>query len=171
MCRATGLTRRRFLGLMPGLALAASGCGGPASGPAEIRWGREYCDYCGMIIDDPRFAAQVRGGPKAKVWKFDDLGDGVLWLARQDWADDPATEFWVGDSDTGKWIDGRSAWYVTGKRSPMGHGYGALAAQRPGAVAFAEMKAVVLAKGSTSRCEPSAQSADLGRAAGAGGSR
>jgi hypothetical protein len=155
------MSRRRFVGLIPGLALVAAGCGGPATGPEEVKWGREYCEYCGMIIDDPRFAAQVRGGPKRRLAKFDDAGDAVLWLARQPFADDPATEFWVGDAETGTWIDGRTAWYLAGRKSPMGHNYGAYAKPREGTLSFADFRAAVLAHGSTSRCEPN-QSAQLG---------
>ncbi|MBI3446023.1 MAG: nitrous oxide reductase accessory protein NosL [Magnetospirillum sp.] len=149
------MSRRRFVALVPGMVLAVSACGQSASGPAEIKWGRETCDYCGMIIDDPRFAAQVRGGPKGKVFKFDDLGDAVLFLAKQSWADDPATEFWVGSMESEKWLDGRKAFYVDGQHTPMAHGYGAVAGARAGAVEYAAMKNAVLAKGSTSRCEPS----------------
>jgi copper chaperone NosL len=155
MC-TQGMSRRRFVGLVPGLALMAAGCSGEATGPVEVKWGREYCEYCGMIIDDPHFATQVRGGPGRKVFKFDDPGDAVLFLAKQGWADE--AEFWVGDLETGKWLDGRKAFYVGGQRSPMGHGFGAVAVQRDGALDFAGLRAAVLAKGSTSRCEPTGQS-------------
>lgn len=153
MCTNHG--RRQLLGLIPGLAvtLALGACSDKGTGPAAVRWGKEYCDYCGMIVDDPRFAAQVRGGPGAKVWKFDDLGDGVLWLAKQSWAAEPATEFWVGDVEKGVWLDGRVAFYLQGKKSPMGHNLGAIPDKRPGALSFAEMRQLVAERGSTSRCE------------------
>ena len=111
------LTRRHVLALVPGLAVTAlvGACSDKGSGPAAIRWGKEYCDYCGMIVDDPRFAAQIREKPGAKVYKFDDLGDGVLWLLKQPWAEAPEVEFWVGDVEKGTWIDGRTAWYLSGK--------------------------------------------------------
>lgn len=155
MCSG-GLTRRHVLGLVPGLALTTIGlgaCSDSGTGPAAVRWGKEYCDYCGMIVDDPRFAAQVRQKPGAKAWKFDDLGDGVLWLAKQSWAAEPTVEFWVGDVEKGVWLDGRNAWFLDGKKSPMGHNLGAVPEQRPGAMTYAQMTKLVLAKGSTSRCE------------------
>lgn len=145
------ISRRAFLALIPAVAALAA-CGSD-TGPASVRWGKENCDYCGMLVDDPRFAAQVRGGPKRKVWKFDDLGDGVLWLAKQSFADDPATEFWVGDCEKGTWIDGRSAWYLPGKKSPMAHNFGAVPDRRDGALSFAEMRTKVLAAGSPTNCE------------------
>lgn len=148
------ISRRRFVGLVPGLVLAVSGCGEQTTGPAEVKWGRDACEYCGMIVDDPHFATQVRGGPKRKAHKFDDPGDAVLFLAKQDWRDDPAIEFWVGGLETGQWLDARKAFWVGGQRSPMAHGFGAVAEQRPGSLDFAAFTAAILAKGSTSRCEP-----------------
>ncbi len=156
------ISRRHVLALIPGLALAASGCGQKTTGPGEIKWGRDTCDYCGMIVDDPHFAAQLRGGPGHKAYKFDDLGDAVLFLVKQGWASDPATEFWVGGLETGQWMDGFKAFYVGGQRTPMAHGFGAVAAPRAGALDFAALKVAILAKGSTSRCEPSGQSGGQG---------
>jgi copper chaperone NosL len=148
------MSRRRFIGLVPGLVLVASGCGQPTSGPVEVKWGRDTCDYCGMVIDEPRFAAQLRAGPTRKVYKFDDLGDAVLFLAKQDWADHPDNEVWVGDMDSGKWIDGLKAFYLGGQRTPMAHGFGALSVSREGTQDYTRTKGAILRKGSTSRCEP-----------------
>ena len=154
MC-TVNLNRRQVLRLVPGLVLASGlgACSDKGTGPATVRWGKEYCDYCGMIVDDPRFAAQIREKPGAKVYKFDDLGDGVLWLLKQPWADSSQVEFWVGDVEKGTWIDGRIAWYLSGMRSPMAHNLGAVPDRRPGAVDFAEMKKLVVAQGTNSRCE------------------
>lgn len=148
------VSRRGFLALVPAAAaLAVLPACNADDGPAEVRWGKENCDYCGMLVDDPRYAAQVRGGPKGKAWKFDDLGDAILWLASQSFADEPTTRLWVGHCETGKWIDGRAAWYLSGHTTPMAHGYGAVPEARDGAISFDDMRKVVLARGSTSRCE------------------
>lgn len=154
MCNR-GLSRRAVLGLMPGAALALTlgACNDKGTGPTAIRWGKEYCDYCGMIVDDPRFAAQIREKAGGKVYKFDDFGDGVLWLLKQSWAESPEVEFWVGDVEKGTWIDGRIAWYLTGKRSPMAHNLGAVPDPRPDAMDFAAMKKLVVLQGANSRCE------------------
>ena len=162
MCEHHSPGRRRFLALVPGLAIAVSvsACGQPSSGPVEIKWGRETCEYCGLIIDDPNFAAQVRG-KDGKVRKFDDLGDAVLWMAKEGWADDPAVEFWVGGVETGKWLDGRKARYTDGHHTPMAHGFGAVEASSPAAIDYGAMKTQVLTRGSTSRCEPSEAPSNL----------
>jgi hypothetical protein len=139
------------------VTVALGACTDNGTGPVAVKWGREYCDYCGMIVDDPRFAAQIREKAGAKAWKFDDLGDAVLFLAKQPWAEAPGVEFWVGDVEKGVWLDGRTAWYLQGKKSPMGHNLGAVPDQRAGALSFADMRALVVAKGSTSRCETPAE--------------
>lgn len=148
------MSRRRFVGLVPGLVLVASGCGQSSTGPVAVKWGRDTCDYCGMVIDEPLFAAQLRAGPTRKVYKFDDLGDAVHFLIKQPWQADPANEFWVGSMETGQWIDGFKAFYLGGQKTPMAHGFGAVAATRPGALEYERFKGAVLVKGSTSRCEP-----------------
>ena len=43
-------------------ALALAGCSPRQAGepqPPEIVYGRDVCDRCGMIMDEPRFAAAV----------------------------------------------------------------------------------------------------------------
>ncbi len=95
-------------------------------GPAEIKWDRDQCQGCSMVISDPHFAAQVKGGPKQAVVKFDDLGCAAKWLERQPWANDAATEIWVARRSDSVWIDAKTAKYVGGKSSPMGFGFEAL---------------------------------------------
>ena len=105
-----GTSRRDFLGrltvggltLTP-LALALSACGKSEwpEGMAEIKWDRETCPRCSMAISDRRFAAQLRGGPKDMVVKFDDIGCAVFWMRDKQkdypWLMDVATRFWVAD--------------------------------------------------------------------------
>lgn len=145
------ISRREMLALTGAALVILPGCT-QATGPADVRWGKEACAYCGMLVDDPRFAAQIRD-PKGKVFKFDDTGDAVLWLANQTFANDPAAEFWVGDCENRGWLDARAAWYRTGMHTPMAHGFGAVPDRRESLLSFAEMSALVLAKGSTTRCE------------------
>ncbi|MCW8957220.1 MAG: nitrous oxide reductase accessory protein NosL [Gammaproteobacteria bacterium] len=103
-------------------------CSEPDTGPVEIKWDRDACERCRMVLSDRLHSAQVRGGPqggKSKVYKFDDFGGAVLWLQDKPWKDDAKTEIWVNDHRDGHWIDGRKAWYITGQITPMEFGLGA----------------------------------------------
>ncbi len=133
-----------------------AGCWGePETGPSEIRFGRDTCEMCRMIISDPRFAAQVRGGPKHRIFKFDDVGEMVLWLDQQKWKDDPKTERWVMDAKTGKtWLNAASAYFVKERHTPMDYGFGAVKNAEAGAITYNEMVEKVRERGSTYHCAP-----------------
>ena len=133
----------RLLALL--VAVLVTACSGdPPTGPVPIKYGRDTCDFCRMIISDPRFAAQIRGGPGHKAYKFDDLGEGLVWLGTQAWKDDGNVEIWVNDMATGKtWLDARQAHYVQVKMSPMGFNYGAIMQSKPDALSFEEYRKVI----------------------------
>lgn len=122
------------------LVVFLTGCSGdPGTGPAEVRWDREICPRCAMVVSDHNYAAQVRGGPadkRKKVYTFDDIGCAVIWLDKQEWKDDAGTEVWVTDHRNGKWLDARSAYYVTGKITPMAYGLGAQDTTAEGALDY-----------------------------------
>lgn len=153
------MDRRRFLAaglaLTP-IAASLSACGkkgGWPEGMAEIKWDRDTCSRCSMVISDRRFAAEVRGGPRDTAFKFDDIGCAVAWLrdkaATHAWLNDAATRFWVADSTSQgnetRWLDSRAAHYL-GKTSPMGYNFGAVAHPQSGSVDFQTMREHVLAK-------------------------
>lgn len=138
------------------LAVLLTGCWGePKTGPVEIRFGRDTCDVCRMIISDPRFAAQVRGGLKHRAHKFDDIGELVLWLDKQSWKDDAKTEIWVMDAKTGKtWLNAATAYYIKQRHTPMDYGFGAVLDATPDALTYSEMTDKVRERGSTYHCAP-----------------
>lgn len=105
--------------------ITLSACSEDASGPVEVKWDRDVCERCRMMLSDRYHSAQIRGGEKSKVYKFDDIGGAILWLQDKDWKDNEKTEVWVNDHRTGDWIDARQAWYVTGQSTPMEFGLGA----------------------------------------------
>ena len=134
------MDRRRFIvagfALTP-LAAALSACGksGPwPEGMAEIKWDRDTCVRCSMVISDRRFAAEMRGGGKDIVFKFDDIGCAMFWVADA-----------AGKGD--KWLDARKAHYSGGAMSPMGYNFSARAYAEAGSQSFDEMRQHVLAKG------------------------
>lgn len=166
------MNRRRFLAdlaaagfaLTP-LAAALTACGKAElpEGLVEIKWDRDTCVRCNMVISDPRFAAQLRGGDKNTAFKFDDIGCLVFWLrdkaAQYPWMAEPATRMWVADSTDmsgATWLDARQAHYLGGRLSPMGYNFAAVRdapkeiplgdAVRQ-SLTFAEMREQVLAKG------------------------
>ena len=138
------------------LAVALSACGNKGTWPegmAEIKWDRDTCTRCSMVISDRRFAAQIRGGEKNTAFKFDDIGCVVVWLrdkkAEFPWMEDPSTRFWVADV-TGKgerWLDPKKAYFLGGKTSPMGYNHGAVGYPQAGAFDWQEMSRHVLASG------------------------
>lgn len=153
------ITRRSlpvtFLALFMTLVAVGACSDDPPTGPVQIHYGRDTCDFCGMIISDPRFASQIRGGPGHKAYKFDDIGDALLFLERQPWKDEADVEFWVMDVDAGKtWLDARKAQYLGGMQSPMAHGFGALAAPRDGSVDFETMRQKAAKRAADVYCLP-----------------
>lgn len=153
MCR--DCSRRQSLAFLIGLPLAVAGCRRQSEGPEEIHYSREVCAMCGMVISDPRYAAEIRGGPDRMLVKFDDIGDAVNWLDMQSWRADPAVEFWVMDSVSGgEWLDARQAFYMPGTVSPMDYGFAAVKEKTEKTVDFATMSQQALARGMSGRCNP-----------------
>ena len=150
------MKRRRFIGLLPAPILAAFGAGivlggcnqEPAAGPVDIKWDREVDPRCSMVISDKHFAAQIRDQNR-KVWKFDNVGCAIFWLAHQTFNEETArVEFWVNDYENpGQWLDARQANYIAGKKSPMGYHFAAVKNPTPDSVPYAEMKKRILARG------------------------
>lgn len=133
--------------LLGAMALFLAACSREqATGPVELKWDRDTCKRCSMAISDRHYAVQVRGGPKNQVFKFDDIGCAVHWLKDQPWGNDTVMEIWVADYRSGKWLDARAAYYVTGKRTPMGYGYGATDEALAGSIGFDEARKQLLAK-------------------------
>jgi len=158
MCRCS---RRQVLAFAALAPLTLSGCTRQTEGPEEIRFGRETCTLCGMIISDKQFAAEIRGGPDGALVKFDDIGDAVNWLEKQSWRATDLREFWVMNSENGSdWLDARTAFFLTGAVSPMDYGFAAVATERPGAVSFATMAEGARKRGANFRCLPDEEARD-----------
>jgi hypothetical protein len=114
------------------------------TGPREVKWDRDTCERCRMVLSDRNFAAQIRyfpnGSERSKVVMFDDIGCAMIWLDDKPWRDDPRNEIWVVDHRSGQWINARRAVYLTGVLTPMEYG---LAAQREpvaGGLTYAQAK-------------------------------
>jgi len=106
-----------------GLALLPACSGDPEEGPGKIYWSRDVCTRCQMAVGDRRYAVQVRDAHDHALHSFDDLGCALLWL-EQDAPELGMSELWVRDATGTSWLDGRSARYIGGQRTPMSYGYG-----------------------------------------------
>ncbi|MFV0370726.1 MAG: hypothetical protein ACK5JI_03665 [Azonexus sp.] len=163
--RAADAGRRSFLAragvgglLLTPLAALLAACGkkdGWPEGMAEIKWDRDTCARCKMVISDRRFAAQLRGGPKDTVFKFDDIGCLVFWMREQadkyPWMLDAATRQWVADFNSKsredmRWLDPKKALYAT-RTSPMGYNFAAVNTPMAGTLDYTDMRQHILAKG------------------------
>lgn len=112
------MTRRTFLLVL--CAFGVTGCQGSQEQTPPIRYGRDRCDQCGMIISEARFAAAylTRHGQ----WRFfDDLGDMLAYHSAH--GEDVAV-FWVHDYETDRWLKATEAFFVKSSElpTPMGHG-------------------------------------------------
>ncbi len=119
------MNRREFLGLLALAALAGACAHRTEPEPPDIRYGRDVCAECGMIIGDDRFAAaaSVAG---ADPLLFDDIGCLLVYRQkrRPAWA-----AVWVHDYESRSWVRAEGAWFLLSPqvRSPMGWGLAAFA--------------------------------------------
>lgn len=124
--------------------LLAACSGDPGSGPVDVKWDRDVCARCNMVLSDRAHSAQIRftpnDGGRSQVKRFDDIGCAVLWLQQQPWRGRPDVEIWVNDYRNGAWIDARTAHYVTGRITPMQYGLGARSDPADGALTFAQAR-------------------------------
>ncbi len=114
--------RARTIALGVLITLVVAACGSTAAeGPPEINYGRDICIECGMIVDDPRFAAAYRLNDGTER-VFDDLGG--LILSGREWGELNTVDVWVSDFDNEILVEAISAYFVPtlGVVSPMGHG-------------------------------------------------
>jgi hypothetical protein len=120
------------------------GCNENNTGYGKVHWDRDICERCRMVISDRHFAAQVRGGEKNQLYKFDDLGCALWWLKQQAW-DDTRTQIWVTDYLNGEWLDARQAHYVSGLKTPMDYDLGAVKNPVSGSLNFEQAREKILA--------------------------
>ncbi|SCZ64662.1 nitrous oxide reductase accessory protein NosL [Thiohalomonas denitrificans] len=127
------------------LSLLVACSGDPGTGPVDVEFNSDSdtCERCRMVMSDPHYSAQIRGGPEggeSRVYRFDDIGCAVIWLDEQPWRDNPAVEIWVNDHRDGEWINAREAWYVEGNKTPMAYGLGARDDPAEGALTFEQAR-------------------------------
>lgn len=128
----------RLLTLVALLA-SASACGSSPDAPAVISYDHASCDECGMLISDPKFAAQLltRDGTRKE---FDDPACAFKWIVANH---PPLMHVWFRDATAGeeKWLNQSTAVFVPTKGAPMDGGWSAAPIGTPGGVSFGEASA------------------------------
>lgn len=108
--------------------LLLTACTSQPSGPQppEISYGQEMCDQCGMMIDEPRFAAAILL-TNGEYRKFDDVGEMLVY--QMEHPEDQVSAWFVHDYNSQGWIRGETAFYVRSEElhTPMGMGIAAFA--------------------------------------------
>lgn len=115
-------THKPLIGLLLALAVLLGACAtAEAAGPPDIKYGRDICVQCGMIVSEAKFAAAYTTPDGTKL-SFDDVGDLLLY---QRSTGDPidVNEAWVHDYETEEWVGVADAYYVPtlSVATPMGH--------------------------------------------------
>lgn len=110
------------------LAIIVSACGGAAqteAAPPEILYGQDICEFCGMIVSDPRYAAGYLT-PDGGEHIFDDIGNMFQSHLQNH---NEVRAFFVHDHETQSWIRAETAYYVKSSKllTPMLHGLAASA--------------------------------------------
>ena len=123
--------------ILIGLLLLA-GCGAPrADRPPEIRYGKDLCAECRMILGDKRVAAAL-ADEAGEIQKFDDIGCVTMYQSKIGTA---PKNFWVHDYATEEWMEGKDAFFAQADNviTPMGYGVAAFSS-RAGAQQFVEQQ-------------------------------
>ncbi len=123
------------------LLVFLTACEKNQTGPVEVKWDRDACERCRMVLSDRMHAAQIRGGEegsKSKIYKFDDIGGAILWLQDKSWKDDAKTEIWVNDHRDGRWLAAHDSWFIKGHITPMEFGLGAQDMKTEDAMSYRE---------------------------------
>ncbi len=123
------------------LVLAACGSGADLDTPPEILYGQDPCDQCGMIINEPRFAASYVT-TSGDVHRFDDIGE---MLAYDQEHQENVHIYWTHDYNTEAWLNAANASIVYSPilATPMAWNLAAFANQADAAQFAAENEGIV----------------------------
>lgn len=132
--------------LLTSLAFGPAACRQtPSDAAPELRFGRDMCLECGMVIVDERAAAAfgTDGPAPDQPPVFDDIGCLADHLHKHQLS---PSRIWVRDFDTKAWIPARSATFLLadGIETPMGSGLAAYASADAARAAADPIKAEIL---------------------------
>lgn len=75
--------------------------------PKEVKFDREVCERCKMIISDRNYAVQVVNPQDGKSYYHDDIGCAILWFEESEISWKNEAIIYVADANSGKWIDAK----------------------------------------------------------------
>ena len=113
----------------------------PNKKPIELQVNKYQDAFCGMVIEDTKYASQVIRDD-GKSWFFHDHGDFVEWLKDKPFAD--RVTIYVHTIDTHRWRDATKAFYTVDETTPMGYGFGAYEHKQKGMIDYQTMRLRVL---------------------------
>jgi copper chaperone NosL len=93
-----------------------------STGPQQINYGKDACDFCKMNIVDSKFASQIIS-TKGKIYRFDDIRCTVSFLEEGNLQNkDLGAVYFSDNSKEGNWIKSDMAFLLQSEtlRSPMG---------------------------------------------------
>ncbi len=120
-------------------ALAGAGCSQQdLSKPPKVRYGRDICSQCRMIIGEERFACAAVS-QEGNFFKFDDIGCLAIYEKN---TSGNALRSWVQDAGGLGWMEKEKAYFIYSEDviTPMGYGIAAFA-EPERAAEFAREKA------------------------------
>ena len=105
--------------------------------PKEVKFDREICERCKMIISDRNYVVQVINPKDGKSYYHDDIGCAILWFEESNilWKNEAI--IYVADAKTGKWLDAKNAFWTYGATTPMDFGFSAYEEKQDGTENFA----------------------------------
>ncbi len=109
--------------------------------PINLEKNKYQDAFCGMVIEDTKYASQVIRDD-GKSWFFHDHGDFVEWLKDKPFKN--RVMIYVHTIDTNRWIDATKAYYSDNEKTPMGYGFGAYEHKREGLIDYETMRLRVL---------------------------
>lgn len=114
-------------------------------GVHKIHFDRDMCVQCRMVVSDRHYVAQIVDTRNDKAYTFDDIGCALLWIAQnpKDWHRD--AKIYIAESQTGRFIDAKAAYWTTGHTTPMGFGLAAHEKIQKGSIKFSQLHTHVVA--------------------------
>ncbi len=119
---------RKFVAIFMFVLLGVVSCSHETDfSPRKPNYDRDVCYVCKMGLDNPKYNVQAINEHGNVRW-YDDIGclaEDIRDMDFNKWKGQKY-KIWIGDAETGEWIDAEKAYYRFGDETPMGYGYGAL---------------------------------------------